>query len=168
MEVKATSEAASRHVGAEGAGGGLKFVAGFDAVEGEPVEVGFEGVGDLVAVAFGAGQVGVGDARVARLHVVDFEDDAVPVDVGDGERDEGAFHPKFRRLDGGQDEDHAVVVAELGTKHEASFFLRAGGGDLGGERGLADVERDLGELADGVGWGGLGVGGENERGEECE
>ena len=55
-----------------------------------------------------------------RLHVKDIEDHAFVVDVGDGERHEGVFHPETQRLALGKHEDHAGVRFERKAVHQAN------------------------------------------------
>ena len=150
-----------RNLFSERGGRRIDLVAGLDAVEREPMEIRFQRVGDLVAVA-------AGDGFVERFHVVDFEDYAVLVDEGDGERDQRVLHPEGRGGDFGLKENHAVVVAEFRAIHETALLLLRCRGDFGIQRRFADVQGDFRERSNVIRRADLRVAGKRGRHEKSE
>lgn len=150
--------------GGVGLGGGWggeaeDFVAGEDFVFLEPALGDFQGIDEVAEGAVDRG-------GVQGLHVVDFANDAGGVDVGDGQGDEGVFHPEAERLRLGEDEEHGVSVGEFSAAHEPDGAGFGGVGDLGFQGGGADAEGGSGERGLGAGEG--EGGGEGEEAEEGE
>lgn len=62
------------------------------------------------------------------LHFTNIDDGPIVVNKGNGEGDQGIFHPHAVALGRGEYEEHAFVGTHSGTLHESlhSFFLGAG------------------------------------------
>ena len=61
-----------------------------------------------------------------RFHVADFEDHAVGINVGNGERHVTVLHPVTGLPRRGVDKDHRGVVGHVGAPHHAGHLMRAG------------------------------------------
>jgi hypothetical protein len=122
----------------EGAAFGGHEGAWGDVVPLKPALIDFENVLHLVGTGGDAG-------FIAGLHVVQFEDGAVRIDVSAGEREEGIAHPELGAMRLWENEEHSFHFGHVGAPHHAGHDLGHGQGDFGSEFIGAEPELDGGE-----------------------